>query len=183
MGIIFKSKEVYKHLEKKPNEQHKMVPVQGLYVSGEWRPPYYNDPALVITQFTSENCIPASFKSVYQDFKDADGCIMYGMNVSAPTVSIQRYTKEFVDLLPDPDGCAIYDMDISQPSYSFMRYSREYDSAKDNDGCGMYDINLNSAGGYNTTRYGKAKQNSTPEPILRVTQFISDPAVVENFNP
>lgn len=182
MGIIFKSKEVYKHLDKKPNEQHKMVPVQGLYVSGEFRPPYYNDPALVITQFTSGDCIPASFKSVYQDFKDADGCIMYGLNVSTPTVNIQKYTKEYVDLLPDPDGCALYDMDVSQPSYSFMRYSREYDSAKDEDGCGIYGLGL-AVRTYNLTRFSKAKGNSTPEPILRVTQMISDPAVVENYNP
>ena len=41
MANTFRSKEVYKKLRKEVHNRHTMVAVEGVYVSGEYRPPYY----------------------------------------------------------------------------------------------------------------------------------------------
>jgi hypothetical protein len=51
MANIFKSKEVYKHVTTEPHNggQHKLIPVRGVYVANVYRPPYYIDHTLEIT--------------------------------------------------------------------------------------------------------------------------------------
>ena len=41
MANVFRSKEVYKHLKYDLHDRNEIVAVQGVYVSGEYRPPYY----------------------------------------------------------------------------------------------------------------------------------------------
>ena len=66
MGQIFKSKEVYKHLKYALHNRHEMVPVQGVYVSGEYRPPYYNDPILRIYTVSTQPATVVDFQDVAQ---------------------------------------------------------------------------------------------------------------------
>lgn len=51
MANIFKSKEVYKHVNTEPYNggQHKLIPVRGVYVANVYRPPYCIDHTLEIT--------------------------------------------------------------------------------------------------------------------------------------
>ena len=63
MANVFRSKEVYKHLKYDLHDRNTIVPVQGVYVSGEYRPPYYNNPVLMIYEMSSQ---PAKI----DDFQD-----------------------------------------------------------------------------------------------------------------
>ena len=44
MAEVFKSQEVYKHVNYDLHDRNEMIAVRGVYVTGEYRPPYYNEP-------------------------------------------------------------------------------------------------------------------------------------------
>ena len=60
MAYIIKSDEVYKHIKGK----HKIVPVQGVYVTGEHRPPYYNEAGVHILSLSTQPATVNDFKDV-----------------------------------------------------------------------------------------------------------------------
>ena len=67
MAYIIKSDEVYKHIKGK----HKIVPVQGVYVTGEHRPPYYNEAGVHILSLSTQPATVNDFKDVALDQSDA----------------------------------------------------------------------------------------------------------------
>ena len=182
MGIIFKSKEVYKHLDKKPNEQHKMVPVQGLYVSGEFRPPYYTEGQIHITDFTSTPGSAVSFKNVSRT--DEDGCVkVLDFSIDTGSISITNYTTASANAGED---CCVKVLDFwVEPSLNLTYdwYKTVSQSAGEDCCVKVIDFTIDSNNIFPLTTYLKAKQNSTPEPILRLTGIVSENCIAENYNP
>lgn len=183
MPNIFKSKEVYKHLavtsERPPG---KMVPVQGLYVSGEHRPPYYTEGLVHITGLTSTPGSAVSFKNVSRT--DEDGCVkVIDFTIDTGSISITNYTTASANAGED---CCVKVLDFwVEPSLdlTFDWYKTVSQSAGE-DGCvKVIDFTVDVTNTFPLTHYPKAKANSTPEPILRVTGIGSGNCTVENYNP
>lgn len=61
MANIFKSKEVYKHLATGTHEKESIVAVKGVYVTGEYRPPYYIDAGLHISGITTQSAVVKNY--------------------------------------------------------------------------------------------------------------------------
>ena len=66
MGSVFRSKEVYKKLKYDLHGKNEIVAVRGVYVSGEYRPPYYNEPILKIYEISSQHATVVDFQDVAQ---------------------------------------------------------------------------------------------------------------------
>lgn len=181
MSNVFKTNEVYKHLKHGFKPQETITPVRGVYVSGEYRPPYYNDGVVVIVDFQATPAIAASFKSEYTELGPIQTSGMYQINVSTPTLHIQRYTREFKELDPI-ETSGMYKMDVSSPVLYVSRYERDYDKTYDLDVCGMYQLDVSDPT-FHLTRYYKDYGNSTPEPILRITGITTAACTVENYSP
>lgn len=64
MANIFKSKEVYKHVNTEPYNggQHKLIPVRGVYVANVYRPPYCIDHTLEITNIENSFATVEEYK-------------------------------------------------------------------------------------------------------------------------
>ena len=181
MSNVFKTNEVYKHLKHGFKPQETITPVRGMYVSGEYRPPYYNDGVVAIVDFQATSAIAVSFKSEYTELEPIQTSGMYQINVSTPTLHMQRYTREFKELDPI-ETSGMYKMDVSSPVLYVSRYERDYDKTYDLDVCGMYQLDVSDPT-FHLTRYYKDYGNSTPEPILRITGFTTAACTVENYSP
>jgi hypothetical protein len=150
-------------------------------VSGEYRPPYYNDGVVAIVDFQATPAIAVSFKSEYTELEPIQTSGMYQINVSTPTLHIQRYTREFKELDPI-ETSGMYKMDVSSPVLYISRYQRDYDKSYDPEVVGMYQVDVSDPT-FHLTRYYKDYGNSTPEPILRITGITTAACTVENYSP
>lgn len=183
MPNIFKSKEVYKHLkvtsERPPG---KMVPVQGLYVSGEFRPPYYTEGQVHITDFTSTPGSAVSFKNVSRT--DEDGCVkVLDFSIDTGSISITNYTTASANAGED---CCVKVLDFwVEPNLNLTYdwYKTVSQSAGEDCCVKVIDFTIDSNNIFPLTTYLKAKNNSTPEPILRLTGIVSENCIAENYNP
>ena len=179
MANVFRSKEVYKHLKYELHDRNEIVPVQGVYVSGEYRPPYYNNPVLMIYEISSNDCFVEDFQTDETDVYMSETAGIYDFGFSDPVFDIQRYSAQYLDTdIQKTSG--IYSIDFADPTFTIIRYGREYQDFTDNNTAGIYDISLQTP---TTTfeRYSQHTNGSTPEPILRLSTLTSDKATVENY--
>lgn len=178
MANVFRSKEVYKHLKYNLHDRNEIVPVQGVYVSGEYRPPYYNNPTIRIYAIESEDCLVENFYTDSVDIHISETTGIYNFGLDDPVFTIQRYSAQYLDT-DIQKTCGIYGIDFADPTFTITRYGREYQDFTDNT-AGIYGISLQTP---TTTfeRYSQQTNGSTPEPILRLSTLTSDKATVENY--
>ena len=181
MGQIFKSKEIYKHLKYTLHDRHEMVPVQGVYISGEYRPPYYNNPIVRITQIDSQNARADSFKTENKKVSSAKAAGLYQVDISSTSISLVRYSVESTTV-SSASAAGLYNVGIGATTFGLQRYGRDYESPTPTSAAGMYNINLTDST-FNVTPYLSVQDGSTPEPILRLSSLVSELATIENYNP
>ena len=181
MGSVFKSKEVYKKLKYDLHNRNEMVAVRGVYISGEYRPPYYNDTGIHIYQLTSDHTVVVDFRTEEVNASSTDVGGAYNVALSPSVFDIQRYSRESTDASPtETAGC--YKFGVTASTYSINRYEKDYDDASPTETAGCYKLGLISSG-YTMTRYYTSEGSSTPEPTLQITSLVSEPCVVTNYTP
>jgi hypothetical protein len=120
MANVFRSKEVYKHLKNNPHDRNEIVPVQGVYVSGEYRPPYYNNPTIKIYTIESQPAKVVDFQDVNES--TGDDAIVKVLDFSADfnTLNITNYT---IASKSTGDDAIVKVLDFSatflQPSFTY----------------------------------------------------------------
>ena len=181
MGSVFRSKEVYKKLKHDLHGKNEIVAVRGVYVSGEYRPPYYNEPILRIYEISSQHATVVDFKTEEKNASTTDTGGFYKIGLSASTYNLTRYGKESKDASTTDTG-GLYKLGISASTYNLHRYEKDYINATSTETGGLYKLRLTSVG-YVQTRYYTDRGNSTPEPTLRISSLVAEPATVENYNP
>ena len=92
MANVFRSKEVYKHLKYELHDRNEIVPVQGVYVSGEYRPPYYNNPVLMIYEMSSQPAKIVDFQDINRSSDEDTVVKVLDFSVDFQPVSITNYT-------------------------------------------------------------------------------------------
>ena len=124
MANIFRSKEVYKHLKYDLHNRNEMVAVQGVYITGEYRPPYYNEPCVHIYEISGQHCIVANFESEEVDTSPSATSGMYKFGLSQSTYNINRYGNEHIDISStETSGMYKFGMD-------FVGYMKTYYSTQ-----------------------------------------------------
>ena len=130
MANIFRSKEVYKKVNKNESSYDRdvLIPVgepakpnseYGVYVAGEYRPPYYTD-GLTILGFSSEHVHVVDYITDYKNTAKEPTTIAFGFSSPPCTFTKIRYTKESYTVSPTPTTIAF---GFSSPplSFSFKR--------------------------------------------------------------
>jgi hypothetical protein len=178
MANVFRSKEVYKHLKYDLHYRNEIVPVQGVYVSGEYRPPYYNNPTIKIYTIDSSPAIVADFRVDESNASDMPTVGMYALDTTDTVWDIKRYSQENIDVKTS-ETVGMYEINITDTILDINRYGRDYIDTK-TDTVGTYGLFVT-----NTTleyeKYSTEIKNNTPEPILRLSTLTSDRAAVENY--
>ena len=175
MANTFRSKEVYKKLRKEVHNRHTMVAVEGVYVSGEYRPPYYANMGVTITDI---QCNKASVVSYEDDILDIRDDFSYGlMNVIDVTDwHIEEYTSSLVSSY---DDFSYGLMNVNHfTDWDIHPYGNDHDSVYDDFSYGMLDVVIVTEP--EIICYYTENNNMTPEPILRITQINSTKAEITN---
>ena len=180
MANIFRSKEVYKHLKYDLHNRNEMVAVQGVYITGEYRPPYYNEPCVHIYEISGQDCIVANFESEEVDTSPSETSGMYKFGLSQSTYNINRYGNEHIDI-SSTETSGMYKFGLSQSTYNINRYGNEHIDTSPSETSGMYKFGMDFVG-YMKTYYSTQSEESTPEPTLRLSSLTSENCVITNYN-
>jgi len=189
MANIFRSKEVYKKVGKQESSYDRdvLIPVgedfkpdseYGIYVAGEYRPPYYTD-GLTILGFSSNPALIVDYTSEYKYPTADEGSFIYDFDVTGSAFDIERYEREYITLPPD-EGSFIYDFGVTGSTFDIERFQKDYEYPPADEGSFIYDFNVVTT----ATRVEQSRWYDTlinqPEPGIQLESITSDPAVITN---
>lgn len=95
MSGFYKSKEVYKHYRDSNGDPH-ITPVRGLYVGGEYTPPYYIDHNITITEINSTRCDAVEYTTAEYDVKPEN--ILIATGYSSTSIDVIEYTNREMEM-------------------------------------------------------------------------------------
>ena len=187
MANIFRSKEVYKKVSKQESsyDHDVLIPVgepfkanseYGIYVAGEYRPPYYTD-GLTISSISSTRATVVDYTSNYEYPSAGESSFIYDFDVSDSLFSIERFEKIYIDLPPD-EGSIIYDFDVSSSIFDIDRFEKDYEYPPADEGVFVYDFDTL----INTVHVEQGRWFdylvNQPEPGMQLESITSDPVTV-----
>ena len=179
MASVFRSKEVYKNFRYDIDKTKKVVPVQGVYIASEYRPPYYNNPTLRIYEISSVHATVVSFQDVTATAGEDGWYKILDFKVERTIPTLINYTTGSVDAGEDA-MYKILDFQVNRLIPSCEFYESKTQSAGEDTMYKILDFQVNRLNPEETYFY-KAKGNSTPEPMLRLSSITSESALVENY--
>lgn len=176
---VFRTKEIYKHIPYSAHNKNEIVPVRGVYVTGEYSPPYYNEPCILISQLTSQNATVDDFETDEYDVSDTQTSGVYNIEISASTYVLQRYERNSEDITPTQTA-GVYNISATISQYILDRYEKDYDDITSTQTSGVYNIEIDQST-YVRTVFGTKYDSSTPEPILRITRISSGDCTITDM--
>lgn len=176
MGNIFKSDEVYKHLKYDLHNRNEIVPVRGVYITGVYSPPYYNEPIIRISSLTSSQPLIEDLTETSWANGSDQSMKILDFGVSITPLSLTNYTV--TDLDPGSDQfMKILDFSVS-PSTPPLTFYESTDRSSGTDSF-MKVIDFSCTyNGLTPVIHSIERGHSTPEPILRMTRISSGPATI-----
>ena len=182
MGSVFRSKEVYKKLKYDLHGKNEIVAVRGVYVSGEYRPPYYNEPILKIYEISSQHATVVDFQDVAQS-SGADSMVkIVDFKAERLIPTITNYSTAERNAGED-SMVKIVDFKAERLIPQCQWYESKSQNAGEDSMVKIVDFVAEIYGGQTFTIYTKTFGESTPEPTLRLTSFTSELATVTNYTP
>lgn len=178
MADIFRSKEVYKHIPREEYGEEKIIPVQGVYVAGEYRPPYYAEPGIAIISFDTTNPTVVDYTDDVINVDAGPTVVVFDMKSTFSFDSI-RYTTEDSGSTPSPTAVVF---DVRSPAFNFgcSRYETEYVNATSSPTTVAFDIR--SPGfSLGCTRQDKVSTQFSPDAAVTLESITSDPATISNL--
>ena len=179
MANVFRSKEVYKHLKYDLHDRNEIVAVQGVYVSGEYRPPYYNNPIIRIYEINSNSAKVDDFQDVSRSSDEDTMVKILDFSMRINPFTITNYTSTSVNAGEDTIVKLLnFSASWLQPSMDF------YKTISQNAGEDTIVKLLNFSTSFirpTFITYHTERTNMTPEPMLRLSTLTSEVAVVENY--
>ena len=175
---VFRTNEVYKHIPYNVHNRNEVVAVRGVYVTGDFRPPYYNEPCIHIGEISSIPATVVDFTSEEYDISPTQTGGFYKLELTPSTYTIQRYGTESTDTSPSQTG-GFYKMGMTSSTLSIEKYEKDFGEPTPSQTGGLYKVGL-TASTFTIQRYNIEHGNSTPEPMLRITQLSSGDCTVTN---
>lgn len=189
MSNIFRSKEVFKKLSTvtkndetnskyyQPFEDGKsIVKVRGVYVTGEYRPPFYIDSGLTINSIESNQVNIVNYTK--EDIElEPDGVLNITDINSHDDLVITPYTVSELELKPDG---VLNIIDVSSPDELNVFWYSHIEVNTDPSGV----LNITDINSYNDLAiafYDEENHETAPEPCLRITSISTNTALVENI--
>ncbi len=185
MANIFRSKEVYKKVNKNESSYDRdvLIPVgepakpnseYGVYVAGEYRPPYYTD-GLTISSISSKHVTVVNYIDEYKNVKTPT-TVAFDFESSEADFKFLRYTKESYDVSPTPTVSA-FGFTSDPCTFNAYRYGRDYKDITPTPTTVAFGFIENAATFINKKQY-KDQLNNQPEPGIQLEGITSQPATV-----
>ena len=187
MANIFRSKEVFKKKSTvikntetdstlyKPFENGEIVPVIGVYVTGEYRPPYYNNPGILLTEINSNKATVADFTQRSTSVKPDYSLNLHDIQAVDP-LEIIPYTTRSTSVKPDY-SLNLHDIQAVDP-LEIIWFVTVKSSVKPDYSLNLHDIQI--VDHLEIEYLTPINYPTAPEPMLRVTNITTNRAVVTN---
>ena len=174
MANIFRSDEVYKKPPKDLHNKDEIIPVRGLYITGQYRPPYYADPVINITAFTSNNA--SIFPLTTAESGTTDSAVNI-LNIDVvPVFDVENYSVASSETADATVNILNIDVDNSLPDIEF------YHTASESTTDAVVNIlNIDATFTHDITSLTSVTYKQNPEPILVMTGMTSNRASVDNI--
>ena len=172
---IFKSKEIYKRIPGVSPELNPLRVVRGVWVSGEYRPPYCIDETVHITNVGSNKVEIRVYTSRTQNIDDQDAIEYTGLYYPQMGFIIDQYSTSSLTLSYDTtvEYIGIYSEDFDILNYTQSTYTPDDTTVE-------Y-LNIYTDGEFQLELYESIDKKLNPEPIIHIIGFGSDNGlIVEN---
>lgn len=175
MANVFRSKEVLKKTHNIHGDDV-VVPVYGVYVSGEYTPPYYANPTLHLMSISSVKASVDSMTTEETDISDVFTMGLCRFDVDM-TWGIQTYMIEAANLNDQPMTLGLCRLDIDN-DIVIEAYENDRINTKNEFTFGMcrFDVTNPISIDILPTQH----KHQTPEPILRLSGVTSVKATISN---
>lgn len=174
MAYIFRSDEVYKKTPKDLHDRDEIIAVRGLYISGQARPPYYADPSLNLTGFTST---PATINSlITTESHTADSVVNILAFDVVPEFTVENFSIAEADTTDTVINIINIDLDNTLPDIEF--YSSTNATTSDAV-VNILNIDVSDTSDITPLPIANSKQN--PEPILVMSGITSNSASISTL--
>lgn len=169
MSNIFRSKEIYKRIPGVSSDNNPLRAVQGMYVSGEYRPPYYIDSFVQVSNIKTNKAKIEDYTATTKDLVDP---IVNIIGVDCSELDIIQYTRTQSDLSADPIiniiGVDCSDIDIL--CYTSITENLTADPIINIIDVGCSDVDI--------TYYKNQLINTNPDFSIRIKSITTSKAVV-----
>ena len=100
MSNIFRSKEIYKRIPGVSSDNNPLRVVQGMYVSGEYRPPYYIDGFVQVSNIKTKKATIKNYTQAEKSLRNDP--VINVTDISAKkNVDIVNYKITYINTNPD----------------------------------------------------------------------------------
>ena len=174
MAYIFRSDEVYKKPPKDLHDRNEIIPVRGLYISGQYRPPYYAEPALHLTGFTSSSATVNSL--ITTESKTTDSVVNILTVDVVPEFTVENFSSAESSTKDSVINIINIDVDNSLPDLEF--YTTTQQSTTD---AVVNILNVDASFNPDVTVSARVHNKQNPEPILLMTGITSNSASISTL--
>lgn len=175
--IISYAKEVYYAFRDEETGTKQLVPVRGVYVTGEYKPPEYVEPILRLLEFKTNHPLIEDYIETSATTKSGSSHHLYDIDLDA-TFVVEAYTQATAPAQKQGSSHHLYDINVDatfviEPYQSTTTPPQKHGSTHH-----LYDIIVDPTCviSVKTTVIG----GSQPEPILRMIEFNVSSATIED---
>lgn len=180
MANVFRSKEVFKNTRKLSGDKV-VVPVYGVYVSGEYKPPYYNDMGVRIANISSNPATVADFTQDEITMHDDHVLNLIELTMDTTCPSVVSYTRDETTM-KDDHVLNLIDLTMGTSLSYIISYTQDEITMQDDHVLNLLELTMDY-GISSYTQYSNTHKNMTPDPSLRMTSIGSSKATVSNYTP
>lgn len=176
MANIFNSKEVYKRIPKVSSKDNPLRKVRGMYVTGDYRPPYYIDSSLHIMEINTNKPRIVDFTQVTKPTYDDSTVSLLDLSCNWD-LKFNRYTRATGSVT---DDSTVSLLDLSCNDLTLTKIPRPKAYADVDTGSTISLLDMNCSRNIKFTRYHSQKHGYIPEQICVVTDQYTTKASIEN---
>ena len=173
--IINNAKEVYYSFRDDHGDRH-MVPVRGVYVTGEYKPPSYIEPMLRLVSIKTTHPKIEEYTEVSKSHTSDTNHHLYDVDID-DVFRIDWYSSRTAPSQTADTTQHLYDVDIDDV-FRIDWYSSKSTSNTDVTSHHLYDVDIDDY--FQFTINPRTIKGSQPEPILRLVEVNINKCIVED---
>lgn len=175
MANTFRSKEVYKKIPKEVHDRNTMVAVYGVYVSGQYRPPYYANNGITISGMSCTKATIVDYEKEYEKTYEDFSYGIYDFDTNMDWGIYLYGTDRYVN--NDDFAYGLFDMTTNM-DWGIYLYGSDHILAYEDFSYGMCDFDVTSSLTFSVKH--DDIYNLTPQPGLRISQISISKATISN---
>ena len=171
------AKEIYYHFRDEHGES-KVVPVRGVYVTGEFKPPAYFEPILRLVEVKTKPPLIEDYIETNLTHLSSTTHHLYDISINS-AFTFDTYTQSSIPNQLHTTTHHLYDISIDPSFYTEDFWQESIPNQMHSTTHHLYDMNANT--NYTYENYTSGQYGSQPEPLLRMIELNVNTSTVEDL--